>query len=192
MNDLTTDEEQYLGQLNAARREVQGKLPGAKGRLAAKAIGKVSGTIVDKLVKAIQDKEKAWLLILMIAILNDLLDFIIEPLADAASGIPAIGLILAFVIKAIGIAIDYSTILILYAFTTSLSATGPALNTRIKWLLAITGLTEITPAGIVPLWAINIIWTRHKVNQRAAKAEKGLKQIEKGRLDPDIQQEFAH
>jgi hypothetical protein len=145
---------------------------GIKGRMIEKAAGKISRELVNRMVKAVDDKKSwVWPLVLGMALLNDFLDFL------AIGSVPMLGDL-----------IDILTGLVLFMFLFDI---GGMIRLKVKIAIFIASFFELIPfVDLVPIWTICILWAWYIVRKKGNAAENGLRKLKKGKIDKKAIAEF--
>ncbi len=166
MTDYKT-EQQYSAQLYQERQ--QKRMRGLK----EKAKAKVSSIIVGKMVKAANDgKTWIWPLVILLALLNDFVDFLI------IGSIPIIG--------------DIFDIFTLMTLSVFLYDIGGHIRMKVRILILLAGFFELIPfVDILPVWTISILWSWYVVRKRGKLAEKELQEIKRGKINNEAIGQFS-
>jgi hypothetical protein len=157
----------YTAQLNQIRAK------SIKMRIAEKATAKISKTVVQRMMKAIEDKQTwAWPFAIGIALFNDFLDLLV------IGSIPIIGSL-----------IDILTGLILFMFLFNI---GGHIRLKVRIIIFLANFLELIPfVGFIPIWGISILWAWYRVHQKGEIAEEGLRKLKEGTVDKRAVSEFS-
>jgi len=156
----------YTDQFNQERAK------GIKARLAGKITGKISKSVVQKMIKAVEDKQSwVWPFAFMLAAFNDLADI------GVIGSIPILGDVIDFIVWAI-----------LFGFMTGL---GGHIRLKIWIIISLAGLFELIPfVDPFPTWIISITYGWYITQKKGELAEKGLKHLKKGKINKEAIVEF--
>lgn len=156
----------YSQQLNQVR---------AKDKI-KKAKIKLPGIIAQRMLRAVDDKEKwVWPFAFMLATFNDLLDI------GLIGSIPILG--------------DLSDIFCIVVLTIFLWEIDGLIKWKIRSAIWIAGFIEMIPflsilIEFLPFWIVSVWYAHYKVSQRADLARVGLKEHKKGKINKGILTEF--
>jgi len=152
----------YSAQLN------QDKAKSIKAKLAAK----ISKRVVQKMIKAVEDKQIwIWPFAFMLAIYNDLADI------GIIGSIPILGDFIDFIVWAI-----------LFGFTMSL---GGHIRLKIRIIISLAGFFELIPfVDPIPTWVISITWVWYITQIKGQIAEEGLRKLQENVIDKRAVAEF--
>lgn len=154
----------YSAQLN----QDKAKDKNIKAKLAAK----ISKGIVQKMIKAVEDKQIwVWPFAFMLAAYNDLADI------GIVGSIPIFGDVIDFFVWAI-----------LFGFTMSL---GTHIRLKIRIIISLAGLFELIPfVDPFPTWVISITWGWYITQIKGEIAEEGLRNLKENVIDKRAVAEF--
>lgn len=163
-------ERQYNVEFRQERQRT--KMKGIKGRLIKKVTGEISQELVDRMTKAVKDKESwVWPFVLGIALLNDFLDLLV------IGSIPVVGDL-----------IDIFTGLTLFLFLFDI---GGMIRLKVRIAIFIANFFELIPlVDFIPVWTICILLAWHIVHKKGNVAESGLRKLKKGKIDKKAVSEF--
>ncbi|MBU1292231.1 hypothetical protein KKH07_01970 [Patescibacteria group bacterium] len=142
------------------------------GKKTGRIISRISSAIVQKMTKAVEDKQSwVWPFSFMLAAFNDLADI------GIIGSIPIVGDIIDLIVWAI-----------LFGFTMSL---GGHIRLKIRIIIFFAGFLELIPfVDIIPTWFIAILWGWYITQKKGDLAEQGMKDSKKGRINSEAITEF--